>query len=278
MTKFKIIANRSRLDLIRKSCGEDSIVLLDSILEKAISEIDTPFLKIIELFSLIDNVNNIDTDKLPIYSAGTRKTHIINTQTDSDKAVQIIRNHRIIGFDTEQKPTFIKGAIANGTALIQIATKLECFVFQIKQIKNIRPILSLLEDITIVKVGSGLRGDKSTLAKEFRVSLKKTIDLGSLFKSGLGHEHDIGIKKSVTSILGQKITKSKRMSTSNWEKKILSDTQIRYAAEDSFAAYDVLCSLLANYPFTINSMPPWFQDSFKKGYYSDDIKIIKPSD
>ncbi len=273
MLSFNNIANRNRLELIKKSCGQNSIDLLDSILEKALAEIDTPFLKIIELFSSIDNVGTLDLDKLPVYSAGERKVHVIKNQADSDKAIDIIRNHRIVGFDTEQKPTFRKGEVANGISLMQIATKLECFIFQIKQIKNIRPILNILGDSTIVKVGSGLRGDKSTLAKEFRVSLKKTIDLGVLFKSGLGHEHDIGIKKTVASILGKRITKSRNMSTSNWEKKDLSDSQIKYAAEDSFAAYDVFCSLLINYPFTINSTPTWFQDSFNKGIYSDDLNL-----
>jgi len=271
MTKFQTIANRSRLELIRKSCDEDTIDKLDSFLETTLSEIDTPFFKIIELFSLIDNVGSIDFNKLPIYTSGSRKIHILNNQAESDKAVAKIHIHRIVGFDTEQKPTFTKGAIPNGISLMQIATKHECFIFQIKQIRNIKSILNILEDSTIVKVGSGLRGDKSTLAKEFRVSLRKTIDLGNLFKSGLGHEHDIGIKKSVASILGQKISKSRSMSTSNWEKKILSDSQIKYAAEDAFAAYDVFCTLIKNYSFTINSMPPWFQESFGKGVYNDDL-------
>lgn len=271
MTKLETIANRSRLDLIRSSCGENTTNVLDDALEKASLQLDKPYTQIIELFNIIDNVNDIDTDKLPIYSAGNRKVHVIDNEKDANKAVNVIRNHRIIGFDTEQKPTFTKNTPTNGISLIQIATKLECFIFQVKLFKNIRPILSLLEDTTIVKVGSGLKGDKSTLAKEFRITLKKTIDLGSLFKSKLGHEHEIGIKKAVTSILDQKITKSKKMSTSNWEKTNLTDNQIKYAAEDSFAAYDVFCSLLIKYPFTLNAMPNWFQDMFRKGFFSDDL-------
>ncbi len=271
-TKFETIANLSRLDIIKKSCGQSSIDLLDSILEKSLSEINKPIVKIFELFSSIDNVSNLDLNELPLYSTGTRRIHVINNSSDSEKAVKDILNHRIIGFDTEQKPTFVKGAIPNGTALIQIATKSDCYIFQVKLIKNIRPILSILENTSIIKVGSGLRGDKSTLSKEFKVSLKKTIDLGSLFKSKLGHEFEIGIKKAVASILGKRITKSKKMSTSNWEKTNLSSTQILYAAEDSFAAYDVFCTLLNKYPFTINVLSPWFQDLYNKDYFVDDLK------
>jgi len=228
-----------------------------------------------ELFSSIDNIKNITKEDLSVYSieeySADRKTFVINNDIDSNKAVEkIISNHRLVGFDTEKKPTFTKNTKSNGTSLIQISTKNECYIFQIKQIKNIRPILNILSNNTIFKVGSGLKSDKSSLAKEFKISLRQAIDISSLFKSKLGHRNEVGIKNAVSAILKKNILKSKKMSTSNWEKNNLTENQIKYASEDAFAAFDVFCTLLKNYPFTLSVMPPTFQQMFDQNLFCND--------
>ena len=50
------------------------------------------------------------------------------------------------------------------------------------------------------------------------------------------------------------------MSTSNWENDILSDSQIKYAAEDAAVALDITIHLLNKYPFVTEMMPTWFKE------------------
>ena len=51
-----------------------------------------------------------------------------------------------VGFDSEQKPTFKKVKETMAFCLIQLATKEKCYLIQIKQIKNLKPLIDFLED------------------------------------------------------------------------------------------------------------------------------------
>lgn len=54
------------------------------------------------------------------------------------------------------------------------------------------------------------------------------------------------------------------MSRSNWENKVLSDSQIKYASEDATVVYDVMQKFLEQYPFVMSIMPPFFQTKYLK--------------
>ena len=119
--------------------------------------------------------------------------------------------------------------------------------------------MELIEDKNIVKVGVNLTGDKQALYDEFGVTMKATIDIDGVLRK-LTSRQSIGAKKAVTIFLKRNLQKSKKISTSNWEAKTLSEKQIKYAAEDACVAYDVTTHLLDTYPFVIKAMPPWFQN------------------
>ncbi len=277
MTIFQAIANSQRLELIKKSCGQKTADFLDSVLQKDLAEIEQPISQVIELFSLIDEADKSNIENLPLYSVGLREVMLINNHIDLHCAMEAIRKHRIIGIDTEQKPVFKRGVPPNGIALVQIATKQACYMFQIKSIKTLNPLLDLLEEKETVKIGINLNNDKEIFLKEFGISLKSCIDLDNIFKSKLNSKNQIGAKKAVSLFLGKNIEKSRKVSLSNWERTNLTAKQIKYAAEDAFAAYDVFCSLLVNYPFTINLMPAWFQNRFHQNDFIDELYPLKTS-
>jgi len=217
----------------------------------------------INLFNLIDNSNDIDTTLQSDYTIANRTIEIINTTEQLNTAMSEINKTPFISFDSEQKPTFQKGQKAHGISLIQLATQSKCYLIQTKQINNLKPLIKLLENKNIIKIGTGLKGDNDALFKQFRLRLKSTIDLETVFKK-LSAKNQIGAKKAASIILNEKLQKSKNMSRSNWENKELSIGQIKYASEDATVVYDVMVKMLDKYPFTINIMPPFFQSLYKQ--------------
>ena len=223
----------------------------------------------ITLFNLIDNAFNTQIEEETIttlqkeYTIGNRTVETINTTELLNIAMSEITQIPFISFDSEQKPTFKKGEKSNGISLIQLATKTKCYLIQIKQIENIQSLIDILEDKNIIKIGTGLKGDNEALFKEFKLRLRSTIDLETIFKK-LSSKNQVGAKKAASIILGQKLQKSKNMSRSNWENKELTTGQIKYATEDATVVYDVMIQILKQYPFVINIMPDFFKSSYTK--------------
>ena len=136
----------------------------------------------INLFTLIDNSSIIESDLQVPYTIGSRIIEVINTSEQLEEAMNSIVLSPFIGFDSEQKPTFKKGQSSHGVSLIQLATKTKCYLIQIKQIENLKPLINFLEDDKIIKIGTGLKGDNDALFKQFNLRLKSTIDLETVFK------------------------------------------------------------------------------------------------
>jgi ribonuclease D len=195
----------------------------------------------------------------PSYSLADRKVHIIQNTEELIKAVESLKSEKLLGFDSEQKPTFKRNQTPHGIATIQIASLNECYVFQVKKIDNLTPLIALLENEDISKVGINLAGDNHALYSEFGIRLKATIEIDSVL-SKLTSRESIGAKKAAKIFLKKDLQKSKKMSTSNWENDTLSDSQIKYAAEDAAVALDITIHLLNRYPFVIETMPIWFKE------------------
>lgn len=212
----------------------------------------------IKLFDLMDNSSSVDSDLQVSYSIGNRTIEVINTCEQLENVMNTILLTPFVGFDSEQKPTFKKGEANNGVCLIQLATKDKCYLIQIKQIKNLKPLTDFLENEKIIKIGTGLKGDNVALFKQFNLRLKSTIDLEDIFKK-LSSKNQIGAKKAALIILNEKLQKSKNISRSNWENEELTAGQIKYASEDATVVYDVMNEILKQYPFVMNLMPEFFK-------------------
>ena len=212
----------------------------------------------IELFNLLDNPSSVASDLQTPYTIGSRTIEIINTSKQLEVSMNLIQVAPFIGFDSEQKPTFEKGEASNGVSLIQLASKSKCYLIQIKQIKNLKPLINLLENDKIIKIGTGLKGDNKALFNQFGLKLKSTIDLENVFKK-LSSKNQIGAKKAALIILNENLQKSKNISRSNWENKKLTPGQIKYASEDATVVYDVMNRMISQYPFSMSLMPRFFQ-------------------
>jgi hypothetical protein len=269
--------NKSRVKLIKKICGDKAGEELEKAVSNAFDNIseslDEKTYKLINFITKLDNINNYTDDNLPNYTLKGKSIHIIRDEKSLNKAVLNLEKSKILGFDTEQKPIFQKGVPPSPIAIIQMSNATDCYIFQVHLIRNIKPLLNIITNKNIVKVGIGLNGDNSALYNEFRIRPRCCIDFGSLFKSKMAYPNDIGAKKSVLLFLNKNLQKSKRISRSNWENQNLSDTQVKYASEDASCVYDVFCNMLITYPFLIQILPSWFEERFNKKDYDEILKI-----
>ena len=160
----------------------------------------------------------------------TNGVKVVNTAAELAKAIKILKKYDLLGFDTETKPIFKKGATSH-VSLIQIATKDVCFLIRTKKIKDIEPLREILEDSHILKIGLSLHDDFNTLSHDFNFHPQGFVDLQKIVP--LYNFSDVGLQKIYAILFGERISKSQRLS--NWNADELTDAQISYAAIDAWA-------------------------------------------
>jgi ribonuclease D len=163
---------------------------------------------------------------------------LVDTNEELIRACEEIRACRLIGIDTETKPSFKKGQI-NSVALLQIATDQKAYIIRLKSVTMGMELASIFSDETIVKVGIAVKDDLKDLKKLHSFEEKSIVDL-NLFAPKLGFE-SIGAKKLSALVLGIRI--SKRQQVSNWEQKKLTNAQIVYAATDAWICREIYLKL-----------------------------------
>ena len=144
----------------------------------------------------------------------------------------------VVGFDTESKPTFLKGEASTGPHLIQLATATRAYLFPLAQWPSAPELKAILESTQLLKVGFGLGNDRSALKSRLGIDLANVLDLGEVLR-GQGHRGTVGAKIAVAHFFGEKLHKSKKVGTSNWANPRLSERQLLYAANDAQVALRV---------------------------------------
>jgi ribonuclease D len=153
-------------------------------------------------------------------------------------ALAAIKSAKVVGFDTESKPTFAKGEVSTGPHIVQLATANHCYLFQVHNAVGLPVLLELLQSKAVLKVGFGLSSDREQIQSKLGVELAGVLDLDTVFRK-LGYRNTAGVRAAVAIVLNQKFHKSKRVSTSNWGLSVLQSRQLLYAANDAYAALKV---------------------------------------
>lgn len=170
-----------------------------------------------------EEINNLDLD----WFRG--KIRVVTKKEHLKEVFQKINTSKVVGFDTESKPTFRKGEY-NHVAMIQIALPDEVFLIRTNYIQITDEIRDFLENENIVKVGVALRDDLKDLNKIRKFHPHGFIELNHLV-TDLGIESN-GLRKLTAIILGFRISKSAQVS--NWEAEELTKKQLLYAATDAW--------------------------------------------
>ncbi|CAN7451494.1 3'-5' exonuclease domain-containing protein 2 [Pseudoduganella sp. LjRoot289] len=180
------------------------------------------------------------TPELPPYIGITlAEVRLVRTAAEVEEALAALLAADVIGFDTESKPTFQKGQNSDGPHLIQLATDGLAYLFQIgPALTPALPALkAVLESELTMKVGFGLSDDVRRLRAKLGIEPARVVDLSVALRGG--QRNDLGAKSAVAKFFGQKLQKSKKISTTNWASARLSERQILYAADDAQVALRV---------------------------------------
>lgn len=168
----------------------------------------------------------------------------IQTESEANKAVDYLLSFKLLGVDTETRPSFKKGKV-NSVALLQVSTEDTCFLFRLNRIGLPPSLVRLLEDKEVLKVGLSLKDDLSMLRKRGDFKPSNFLELQDFVKN-IGIE-DMSLQKIYANLFHEKISKGQRLT--NWETDILTDGQKLYAATDAWACvriYNELNTLVEN--------------------------------
>ena len=165
--------------------------------------------------------------------------HVVNNYKEMFQAIKKLKKEGIIGFDTEKKPTFRKGQY-HPTALIQLSTSTEVFLFRINKIGLHEDLIALFESDKIAKIGVGMSADIVELKRIRTFIQNNCIDLNDLMPT-LGVEK-IGIRNLVAILLERRVSKNQQVS--NWENEELTRSQQQYAATDAWVCYKMYTLLI----------------------------------
>ena len=160
------------------------------------------------------------------------RIRVIQTLDQCQQIEAELKAAKILGFDTESRPTFTKGETQTGPHLIQLATETDAWLFQVSP-EILQFLQAVLSSNTQLKVGFGLKNDAHLFRKK-GIQLNHTVDLSRCFTQ-LGFKNPLGIKNAIAVLFQQNFPKRKSVSTSNWSRKNLSPQQIEYAAADAYA-------------------------------------------
>lgn len=173
---------------------------------------------------------------LPPYPAlALDRIHVLQSAAQFEAAEQALRAAGHVGFDTESKPVFVAGAPQTGPDLVQFATRDQAFLVQAARPGAEDFLRAVIESDEVVKVGFGLASDRPQLQRRFGLRLGASIDLSHSVKR-LGFKQAVGLKAAVAIVLGLRLSKSKKATTSNWANPRLTPQQLQYAANDAHAS------------------------------------------
>jgi ribonuclease D len=150
------------------------------------------------------------------------------------EAAGILASQKLVGFDTETKPSFKKGVV-NKAALLQLSTENQAFLFRINKLGLPYEIRRILSSPNIKKAGVAIHDDIKGLQ-----DLKNFTPHGFVELQDFAKEFGIknfSLKKLSAIVLGFRISKSQQLS--NWEATTLSSAQEIYAATDAWVALKI---------------------------------------
>jgi ribonuclease D len=180
-----------------------------------------------------ENLSNEEVNDLPIYQFNGG-IFVIDTFEKLDECLPLLKGQRILGFDTETKPSFKKGKV-NPVSLLQISTQHEAFLIRINKIGLPIEIANILSNPKVIKVGLAIKDDIKILKDITKFEANKFIDLQEYVESFKIEAKSL--KKITGIVLNKRISKSQQVT--NWERQELTEPQQIYAATDAWVCLQI---------------------------------------
>ena len=186
----------------------------------------------------IDKISNEQTALLPAIEF-RGEIRVVEQERDIAAACKYLAAQPVLGFDTETRPSFRQG-VTFRVSLLQLSSPEVCYLFRLNKIPLAKPILQLLEDRRVLKIGADVAGDLRSLRQ-----IRHFRDGGFVDLQGIAPEWGIGeksLRKLSAIVLGRRVSKAQRLS--NWEAATLTDKQQLYAATDAWVCTRIYEQLL----------------------------------
>ncbi len=164
---------------------------------------------------------------------------LIESERDAEKAIASLARDRVLGFDTETKPSHTRGEY-NLPSILQLAGEYHIFVFRLDHCGGIPLAFPVLCNGRQAKVGVAVRDDVKNLRARAPFDDRGFIDIADhTKKTGLVNT---GLQALAAHFLQLQMKKSKKVQTSNWAKP-LDERQIQYAANDAWFSRELFLKL-----------------------------------
>ena len=181
------------------------------------------------------------------------KIIVVLNEYEAERAVEYLLSCDVLGVDTETRPAFRKGN-NHKVALLQVATRKECFLFRLNHLGLPKSLLRLLSNKHVPMVGLSWHDDLMSLHRREQFEPGWFIDIQDII-GNLGIV-DKSLQKLYANLFGEKISKRQRLT--NWEADVLTERQKEYAAIDAWACiklYDEIMNLLATKEYELEVVP-----------------------
>ncbi len=178
----------------------------------------------------------------PFAGLSPEQIHVPKTKADCQAAAGEILAAGVAGFDTEAKPTFKVGEKSTGPHVVQFALTDKAFIFQLHRGECQKVAAELIASERVLKVGFGLKNDHGQIRNRLGVKLHNVLDLDHIFRQR-GYKGQIGVRAAIGAVMKLNFPKSKTISKSNWSAAQLTPGQLRYAANDAYAALKIMEAL-----------------------------------
>ncbi|CAN8001693.1 unnamed protein product [Ixodes hexagonus] len=118
----------------------------------------------------------------------------------------------------------------------------------------------ILRDVKIIKVGVGVIDDAHKLLTDYAIDVWGCLDLRHALGClpDLGDFPKAGLRSLSEALLGVSPDKSWRIRCSNWEADVLTDDQIRYAADDALLSVQIFDQMIRNRLTFMQYRPGWY--------------------
>lgn len=186
-----------------------------------------------------ENITNEEIKRYDLFWFRGEIIVVDNIKTFRDVIPRFMKS-KVLGFDTESKPSFKKGK-KNKVSLIQLADSELACLFRINKIGIPNELIKVLSDPGIIKTGVAIHDDIRFLAGVRKFVPDGFIDL-QRFVRNYGIQSS-GLRKLAAIVLGFRI--SKHQQVTDWEAPNLSDAQQVYAATDAWICHQIYNKLIA---------------------------------
>ncbi|KAI7906080.1 ribonuclease H-like domain-containing protein [Cokeromyces recurvatus] len=190
-------------------------------------------------------------DSLPeLRFPGYYKIDCVNTIEDTNKHILDLANGsqtKFFGLDFEWRPTFVKGQPENKISLVQICSEDRILLIQLSSMRKFPVELrNFLENRELYKSGVNIRADGHKIYRDFGIFTNGLVELAEVAESTQSPKLKIIHQRSLralTALFLEKRMAKGNVRVSDWSRKKLSANQIKYAALDAYASYQLMVSL-----------------------------------